>query len=427
MYPFEGKNTRFRQDDAEELISLSHEYKNKDIKPIILYPQSSIDLIKYSQDGKKMVTSSNTKSIKIWNVEDAKLLGEIAVLQERSVSKVDIQFSSDGKFLALRMQGEIVVWSISSQGVQKVASEKDVRFSKFSFISDSQRIALWQLPDQKDSLPQTVDQLIVWNFKNGDKKTIQQFQQTEARLFQGWTQDGRFWIMADFNSGMIRLYPLNGDHPLEFKTPPTLSGKFPDLSEKSLRIGAISPNNQIIAITDWNGGEVNIVNTKGDRLSTLRVPRAPKQQASLGGYIQFSSDGKRIFSFTQSKLKIWTVYGELIEERDYVGSKSAINPDGNTMVMATESGEVALYPIENLNDLLARGCEHLKIYLNSHPEARKRLPICQDPAIQNHRYNPPSPSPSAQSKINNYNSSLIARNPRKLTFQAGSITTTAVR
>ncbi|MEQ9372970.1 MAG: hypothetical protein RIG63_28710 [Coleofasciculus chthonoplastes F3-SA18-01] len=40
---------------------------------------------------------------------------------------------------------------------------------------------------------------------------------------------------------------------------------------------------------------------------------------------------------------------------------------------------VLLKPVyRNLDELLAGGCDWLKAYLASHPEARDRLPVCQE-------------------------------------------------
>jgi hypothetical protein len=71
-------------------------------------------------------------------------------------------------------------------------------------------------------------------------------------------------------------------------------------------------------------------------------------------------------------------------------SNFRFSPDGKLMITrypgatAPDSGlstEILSLPIENLDDLLARGCTHLQTYFNSHPDARDRLPICQDPTI----------------------------------------------
>ncbi len=48
------------------------------------------------------------------------------------------------------------------------------------------------------------------------------------------------------------------------------------------------------------------------------------------------------------------------------------------MATASWNGTARLWRIESLDELLARGCDWLKYYLASHPEALNDLKICQE-------------------------------------------------
>jgi WD40 repeat protein len=51
----------------------------------------------------------------------------------------------------------------------------------------------------------------------------------------------------------------------------------------------------------------------------------------------------------------------------------SFSPDGKYLATVSTNGIVRLWRVETLDELLARGCDWLKYYLASHPEAREKL------------------------------------------------------
>jgi hypothetical protein len=71
--------------------------------------------------------------------------------------------------------------------------------------------------------------------------------------------------------------------------------------------------------------------------------------------------GKQIAEFTGHQGPVWSV---------------CFSPDGRTLATGSNDGTARLWRVESLDELLARGCEWLRDYLASHPEARERLRVC---------------------------------------------------
>jgi WD40 repeat protein len=74
------------------------------------------------------------------------------------------------------------------------------------------------------------------------------------------------------------------------------------------------------------------------------------------------------------------IKGNLLAEftghQDGVWSAS-FSPDGQLILTASQDKIVRLWRVENLDQLLARGCNWLQDYFLTHPEELKKLPVCQ--------------------------------------------------
>jgi WD40 repeat protein len=56
--------------------------------------------------------------------------------------------------------------------------------------------------------------------------------------------------------------------------------------------------------------------------------------------------------------------------------------DGQTLATGGDDGSVKLWPIEDLDALLVRGCNWLKIYWIQTPQALQKLKVCQTPELR---------------------------------------------
>jgi hypothetical protein len=53
------------------------------------------------------------------------------------------------------------------------------------------------------------------------------------------------------------------------------------------------------------------------------------------------------------------------------------SPDGERLMTVTRQSTFQARRIEDLPQMLQRGCDWLEDYLSTHPEDRKRLKVCQ--------------------------------------------------
>ncbi|MFW9265562.1 WD40 repeat domain-containing protein, partial [Nostoc sp. CALU 546] len=79
---------------------------------------------------------------------------------------------------------------------------------------------------------------------------------------------------------------------------------------------------------------------------------------------------------------LWNLQGHLLKEfkgHQYGVLSVSFSPDGKTIATASVDNTARLWPVENLDQLLVRGCNWLHDYLQNNPnlgESDKRL--CDD-------------------------------------------------
>ncbi|MGF2036086.1 MAG: tetratricopeptide repeat protein [Nostoc sp. CmiVER01] len=99
--------------------------------------------------------------------------------------------------------------------------------------------------------------------------------------------------------------------------------------------------------------------------------------------VSFSPDGKTIATASSDNTaRLWTLNGQLLQEfkrhQGWVYNVS-FSPDGKTIATASSDNTARLWPVENLDELLVRGCNWLHDYLQNNlnvSESDKRL--CDD-------------------------------------------------
>ena len=96
----------------------------------------------------------------------------------------------------------------------------------------------------------------------------------------------------------------------------------------------------------------------------------------------FSPDGQRIVTASQDgTAKVWDLNGNLITElkghQGYVTSAN-FSPNGERIVTASKDNTAKVWRVENLEQLLARGCAWLNDYLIFNPRDLEKLEVCQN-------------------------------------------------
>ena len=140
---------------------------------------------------------------------------------------------------------------------------------------------------------------------------------------------------------------------------------------------SFSPDSKTIVSASWDN-TVKLWNADGKELKTLKG-----HTAAVYG-VSFSPDGKTIASASEDKtVKLWNAAGK--ELKTLKGHTAAVygvsfSPDGKTIASASLDNTVKLWNL-NFGDLVAQGCDWLKDYLTTHPDALEELSGCQTPAL----------------------------------------------
>ncbi len=94
------------------------------------------------------------------------------------------------------------------------------------------------------------------------------------------------------------------------------------------------------------------------------------------GSVSFSPESERIVtSGADGMVRLWDLSGRQLAEFSSLGRLDRVRfVDETQIVTASTDGTIGQLPVEGLNELLDRGCEWLKDYLDSHPNAPKVCP-----------------------------------------------------
>jgi AAA-like domain len=398
------RRTQILPKSDENLVNLWNTNNGENLGKVSI-PNSltTPDDFHFSPDGKFLVMVTNKDSIDIWHRPEGQSFQKIATEKIPEIFSKDIRFSPNSNFLMVRSGengGGFSVWQVANHSFKKKSAVNNPQVIESRFTEDNKILVLTNCSSSPSN--QSSNYTLCLTTMDGNKFAERSFEMNSQSVYFS-TQDDQYLVVYQRDTGFILLNPWNGGSPIKFSLNPSSRNKL-----AGALLITVSPDRKTIAVMSPQHGEVDLLNLEGKITAKLK---GHDLSNPFNIKLQFSPDSKKIFITTvkqstsddlEGRIRIWTIAGEFIAE--YQSDPNfgiSLSSDGTSFAKVSNLGEeIHLYPIETLDDILARGCKHLKIYLNSHPEARKRLPICQDPAIQNHRYNSPSPSPSAQSKIN---------------------------
>ncbi|MBD2297979.1 AAA-like domain-containing protein [Nostoc sp. FACHB-190] len=299
----------------------------------------------FSPDGKLIVTASNDKTARVWNTSGKQLLLlaghekelEFAafspngkyILTTSNDSKTKI-WSNDGKLLA-KFPARGINWSPNSQYIMAMSDDNGKNYS-----------SLWNISGEK----------------------IVEFPGSEnSYLGARFSQDGERIITTHGN--IASIWNTSGQKLSEFPANQDISN--PSFSPDGKLIITTSPDNRVII---WN--------TSGQQLVEI-----PHQY--MVAFAIFSPDGQRIITASDDKIyRVWDVSGRQLAQYKYSSTfipPVSFSPDGKYILAHVQGNypdqnQVLIWRIEELDGLLARGCNWLKDYLNTQPQARERLKVC---------------------------------------------------
>ncbi|AFZ22218.1 WD40 domain-containing protein [Allocoleopsis franciscana] len=308
--------------------------------------QSKIWSVSFKPDGQYLATAGADSSIRLWNLQGKQL----AQLDGHQGWVRRVSFSPDGQYLATAGYDSTVrLWNL--EGQQIVLNGHQGRVNSVSFSPDGQYLAtagcdgtvrLWNLEGQ---------QLSQLNTRHGKVYDL------------SLSPNGQHLATAEAD-GTARLWQMSGQQLLELKAQ---RGRVYTLS--------FSPDGQYLA-TGGTGGTVRLWDLSGQQLA--------QWQSHQGTVycISFNPNGQQIATAgADSMAKLWDLSGRQLAQwqspNNSVYSVVSFSPDGQCLA-TVGTGGLQIWRIGGLDELLLRGCDWLKDYFVTHPEAQEKLEVCQN-------------------------------------------------
>ncbi len=328
------------------------------------------DIMLFSPDGKMLATNGIDGEIQIWSFAEQKLIKFRAHQNEVH----QLTFSPDSKFLAIySFKDATIMWDISINPPKKMNTvgeagkiNRGIAFSPSDgrlLIEDRSGISLWNLKGQ------LINELI-------DDSTINSVNASLDNLLMGpdttFSPDGQK-IAGPAHDGTMKLWSSSGQEIL----------KFPEYTPTSI---AFSPDGQRLATIGADGGEITIWDLSGQKINRIRSKKKylknlafsrDGQMLAAGGSDSFSQTSPRSF-------QMWDLSGRLVGQFDsnnlFSGTRT-ISPDWKSVATIVQKpGEpnqsIKIWQIGNLDELIQRGCENLKVLLLNNPDSKEDREMC---------------------------------------------------
>lgn len=320
-----------------------------------------INSIGFSSDGKKIVTSSNDKTIKLWAL-DGTLIREFKGHTDRIF---DAELSPNGKIIAsCSKDGEIKIWSIDGQLIRTIkAHNQPVYDLDFS-------------PDGKRIVSASGDRTLkLWDTQTGQEINTPIKGHNDDILTVNFSPDGQF-LLSGSRDRTVKLWNLNGvllktfighrdsiwgvefspDGQTLVSVSADTTARIWDRSRDPLNTTLQGHTEGVLSLSFSPDGQ-SLASASEDKTVKLWGRHEPLQYTSdpvsilphpsKVNWVSFSPNGQEIATASEDKMvRLWTKKGQLLQTLS--GHTQAIkavtfSPDGQTLASASEDKTVKLW------------------------------------------------------------------------------------
>ncbi|MCX6578920.1 MAG: hypothetical protein NT166_01895 [Candidatus Aminicenantes bacterium] len=267
----------------------------------------------FSPDGRRILTSSEDGTAKVWDLE-GRALTEVKH-DARIMSAV---FSPDGSLiLTASWDNSVKLWDI--KGTLKSNLRHNGIVSAAAFSPDGQRI----LTASRDGKAR------IWDLDGNVLAILPYDKVISSAVF---SNDGQQLLTASWDK-TVKMWNVNNNN----------GNPLLDIKHKSTIASAVfSPDGQYI-LSALEQGAVYLWNLEGK----LLLEREVKEGVSS---VVFSPDGKGICTVSRNgTVKLWNLAGKLLSEFKYNAPlySAAFSPDGRLLVTASEDGTAKVWGLQN--------------------------------------------------------------------------------
>lgn len=330
---------------------------NPGATPAVILPhRGPVSDVRYSRDGKRVLTWGIERNFRVWDAESGRL---IRTLESARTVYGDASLSPDGREIALCDEtGTLRVIEVDRRGwftqiTGPRGSVQSVRVSPdgtmFAAASSDGSVRAWRLADRTP----------LWSAEFGsDSQTALCFSTDGRRIFVG-SESGRLNVLS--TSDGSRLAPER-------------------LIARANQLHA-SPDGRLLALTsaDW---AIRLVSTE-----TGSVEATLAGHTARPGEAVFSSDGRRLASIgMDGQIILWDVGRQAVIASAKLphGSRAAVfSPDGRTIATGSDDWSIRILDATSLDVLrVITGVKQHVFGLRFHPAGNLLISACRDNTVQ---------------------------------------------
>jgi WD40 repeat protein len=301
----------------------------------------------FSPNGKRVITASQDKTARVWDTSGKQLL----LLSGHEEQLAYTAFSPDGKYILTTTyngnNGKSRIWSSDGKLLTTFKARGITWSPNSKYI-----MAMFDYEGKNYSS--------LWNLSG--KKIVEFLGSENSYLGANFSPDAKH-IVTTYGK-IASIWNTSGQKLSQFQANQDIYS--PSFSPDGKLIITTSPDNRVII---WD--------TSGKQL--VEIPHQ-----DMVGYAKFSPDGKRIITASNNIFRMWDISGKQLGQYKYSDtfiSPVNFSPDGKYIFAHIQgrfpsSNSVQIWHIDDLDGLLARGCDRLKDYLNMQPQVRERLKVC---------------------------------------------------
>ena len=334
-------------DGTVNLLDVNGEVQNQ-----FKLPEGRVKRSTFSRDGKQIATLGDDNNIRLWDLEKQPL-SKSKLIQNRVES---ISFSSNGRIATADSEG--VVRLLDLQGKQIEEFTGLPKATSVSFSPNGRRIAT------------TGDGGMV-RLLNLQGKVEKEFQAHPQKVESvSWSQDSK--KIGTIGDGGTE--PIDGSKDKSSARLWDTQGNWLDKDENRLTsefqsIG-FQPDGKPIAFTKGvtNQAVDNIDKSDFSGPSTNLIPG---REAGNGfDFVKISQDNTLLLTTSGNTMSFWNLKGEKLMQfsSDKQIKSLSLSPDNSMLAVIGEDGTTELWWLGEIDELLSKGCDRVRDYLQNNPD-----------------------------------------------------------